>query len=109
MLWPPSAATLVVVLAMPAAYALSHVRVPGRDALLRLLRLLPLLSSVVTGTAARVPAFEPPTRLGLISACSAAGGGDARGRLPAVRLPLPQRDQGMTEVVRDARRPAFRG
>ncbi|MEV6037312.1 ABC transporter permease subunit [Nonomuraea sp. NPDC052116] len=57
------AAALVVVLAALAAYALSRVRVPGRDALLYLLL---LLSSVVTGTAAMVPIFELATRLGLI-------------------------------------------
>jgi multiple sugar transport system permease protein len=56
-------AALVVVLAALAAYALSRVRVPGRDALLYLLL---LLSSVVTGTAAMVPLFELATRLNLI-------------------------------------------
>ncbi|GAA2854411.1 carbohydrate ABC transporter permease [Nonomuraea rubra] len=57
------AAALVVVLAALAAYALSRVRVPGRDVLLYLLL---LLSSVVTGTAAMVPIFELATRLDLI-------------------------------------------
>ncbi|WP_327091933.1 carbohydrate ABC transporter permease [Nonomuraea sp. NBC_01738] len=57
------AAVLVVVLAALAAYALSRVRVPGRDLLLYLLL---LLSSVVTGTAAMVPIFELATRLNLI-------------------------------------------
>jgi multiple sugar transport system permease protein len=56
-------AALVVVLAALAAYALSRVRIPGRDALLYLLL---LLSSVVTGTAAMVPLFELATRLNLI-------------------------------------------
>ncbi|GII82040.1 sugar ABC transporter permease [Sphaerisporangium siamense] len=54
---------LVVVLAALAAYALSRVRVPGRDVLLYLLL---LLSSVVTGTAAMVPVFELATRLNLV-------------------------------------------
>ncbi|WP_214324004.1 carbohydrate ABC transporter permease [Nonomuraea sediminis] len=57
------AAALVVVLASLAAYALSRVRVPGRDVLLYVLL---LLSSVVTGTAAMVPIFELATRLDLI-------------------------------------------
>ncbi len=46
-----------------AAYALSRVRIPGRDALLYLLL---LLSSVVTGTAAMVPIFILMTQLRLI-------------------------------------------
>ncbi len=58
-----ASAALVVVLAALAAYALSRVRVPGRDALLYVLL---LLSSVVTGTAAMVPIFELATRLDLI-------------------------------------------
>lgn len=57
------AAVVVVVLASLAAYALSRVRVPGRDALLYVLL---LMSSVVTGTAAMVPIFELATRLNLI-------------------------------------------
>lgn len=57
------AAALVVVLAALAAYALSRVRVPGRDALLYVLL---LLSSVVTGTAAMVPIFELASRLDLV-------------------------------------------
>ena len=57
------AAVTVVVLASLAAYALSRVRLPGRDALLYLLL---LLSSVVTGTAAMVPIFELASRLDLV-------------------------------------------
>ena len=57
------AAVTVVVLASLAAYALSRVRLPGRDALLHLLL---LLSSVVTGTAAMVPIFELASRLDLV-------------------------------------------
>ena len=45
----------VVVGAALAYYALSRVRIPGRDALLYILL---LLSSVVTGTAAMVPLFR---------------------------------------------------
>jgi multiple sugar transport system permease protein len=56
-------AILVVTLAALAAYALSRVRVPGRDALLYGLL---LLSSIVTGTATMVPLFELAFRLNLI-------------------------------------------
>jgi multiple sugar transport system permease protein len=54
---------VVVVAAALAAYALSRVRIPGRDALLYLLL---LLSSVVTGTAAMVPIFLLIFQLNLI-------------------------------------------
>jgi ABC-type glycerol-3-phosphate transport system permease component len=54
---------VVVVAAALAAYALSRVRVPGRDALLYMLL---LLSSVITGTAAMVPIFLLIFQLGLI-------------------------------------------
>ncbi len=54
---------VVVVAAALAAYALSRVRVPGRDALLYALL---LLSSVVTGTAAMVPIFLLIYQLNLI-------------------------------------------
>jgi ABC-type glycerol-3-phosphate transport system permease component len=47
-----------------AAYALSRVRIPGRDVLLYVLL---LLSSVVTGTAAMVPIFIMMDQLGLIN------------------------------------------
>ncbi len=54
---------LVVVLSALAAYALSRVRLPGRDALLYSLL---LLSSIVTGTAAMVPLFNLAYELELI-------------------------------------------
>ncbi|WP_433663155.1 carbohydrate ABC transporter permease [Nocardia sp. CA-128927] len=54
---------LVVSSAALAAYALSRVRIPGRDALLYLLL---LLSSVVTGTAAMVPIFLMIWKIGLL-------------------------------------------
>ncbi|AKG43111.1 ABC-type maltose transport systems permease component-like protein [Streptomyces xiamenensis] len=57
--------TLVVVTAALAAYALSRVRLPGRDALLYVLL---LLSSIVTGTAAMVPLFNLAHELRLIDA-----------------------------------------
>ncbi|WP_446209730.1 carbohydrate ABC transporter permease [Micromonospora sp. IBSANI012] len=56
-------AALVVTFGALAAYALSRVRVPGRDALLYGLL---LLSSIVTGTATMVPLFELAFRLNLI-------------------------------------------
>lgn len=55
---------VVVALAAPAAYALSRVRIPGRDVLLYVLL---LFSSVVTGTAAMVPLFLLIYDLGLIN------------------------------------------
>ncbi len=54
---------VVVVAAALSSYALSRVRIPGRDALLYLLL---LLSSVVTGTAAMVPIFLLIFQLNLI-------------------------------------------
>lgn len=56
-------AVLVVVFGALAAYALSRVRVPGRDGLLYALL---LLSSIVTGTAAMVPLFLLAFQLDLI-------------------------------------------
>ncbi|MFI6480193.1 carbohydrate ABC transporter permease [Nonomuraea sp. NPDC050663] len=56
-------AVIVVALAALAAYALSRVRMPGRDALLYTLL---LLSSIITGTAAMVPLFQLAVTVGLI-------------------------------------------
>lgn len=56
-------ALLVVLFAALAAYALSRVRLPGRDALLYALL---LLSSIITGTAAMVPLFQLAVELNLI-------------------------------------------
>ena len=47
-----------------ASYALSRVRIPGRDALLYGML---LLSSIVTGTAAMVPTFQLMNAIGLIN------------------------------------------
>ena len=58
---------LVTALSALAAYALSRVRLPGRDPLLYGLL---LLSSIVTGTAAMVPIFLLMFQLGLIDARS---------------------------------------
>jgi multiple sugar transport system permease protein len=57
------AGALTVVSAALAAYALSRVRLPGRDALLYALL---LLSAIVTGTAAMVPLFNLAYELHLI-------------------------------------------
>ncbi|SIO03655.1 carbohydrate ABC transporter permease [Agromyces cerinus] len=55
---------IVVVLGALAAYAMSRIRIPGRDGILYALL---LLSSIVTGTAAMVPTFQIITQLGLIN------------------------------------------
>lgn len=55
---------LVVVSAALCAYALSRVRLPGRDLMLYVLL---LFSSVVTGTAAMVPLFQLVSGMGLIN------------------------------------------
>ncbi|WP_016909381.1 carbohydrate ABC transporter permease [Streptomyces xiaopingdaonensis] len=60
-------AVVVVTLSALAAYALSRVRIPGRDGLLYLLL---LLSSIVTGTAAMVPVFLLASELGLVDSYS---------------------------------------
>jgi multiple sugar transport system permease protein len=54
---------LVLVLGSLASYALSRVRIPGRDVLLYSLL---LLSSIITGTAAMVPTFLMMVKIGLI-------------------------------------------
>ncbi len=54
---------LVTAFSALAAYALSRVRLPGRDMMLYALL---LLSSIVTGTAAMVPIFQLMFQLGLI-------------------------------------------
>lgn len=59
-----STMSLVVVLGALASYALSRIRIPGRDALLYGLL---LLSSIVTGTAAMVPTFQIVSRMHLIN------------------------------------------
>ncbi len=54
---------VVLILGAFASYALSRVRIPGRDGLLYALL---LLSSIVTGTAAMVPTFQLVNMIGLI-------------------------------------------
>jgi len=58
------AMVLTVLLATLASYALSRVRIPGRDGLLYGML---LLSSIVTGTAAMVPTFQLMNLIGLIN------------------------------------------
>jgi multiple sugar transport system permease protein len=71
---------MVVVFAALAAYALSRVRLPGRDALLYSLL---LLSSIVTGTAAMVPIFLLMFELNLIDSRTGVSLVLAGGLLPA--------------------------
>jgi multiple sugar transport system permease protein len=71
---------MVVVFAALAAYALSRVRIPGRDALLYGLL---LLSSIVTGTAAMVPIFLLMFQLNLIDSRTGVSLVLAGGLLPA--------------------------
>ena len=74
------AMVMVVVFAALAAYALSLVRIPGRDALLYGLL---LLSSIVTGTAAMVPIFLLMFQLNLIDSRTGVSLVLAGGLLPA--------------------------
>ena len=55
---------VTIVFATVASYALSRVRIPGRDGLLYGML---LLSSIVTGTAAMVPTFQLMNAIGLIN------------------------------------------
>lgn len=55
---------ITVLFATVASYALSRVRIPGRDGLLYAML---LLSSIVTGTAAMVPIFQLMNAVGLIN------------------------------------------
>jgi multiple sugar transport system permease protein len=71
---------MVVVFASLAAYALSRVRIPGRDALLYSLL---LLSSIVTGTAAMVPIFLLMFQIHLIDSRTGVSLVLAGGLLPA--------------------------
>ncbi|TQM78670.1 carbohydrate ABC transporter membrane protein 2 (CUT1 family) [Saccharothrix saharensis] len=74
------ATAVTTTFAATAAYALSRVRIPGRDALLYVLL---LLSSVVTGTAAMVPLFVLMLQLGLIDSRFGTALVIAGGMLPA--------------------------
>ncbi len=74
------AMVMTVVFGALAAYALSRVRIPGRDALLYSLL---LLSSIVTGTAAMVPIFLLMFQLNLIDSRTGVSLVLAGGLLPA--------------------------
>jgi len=74
------AMVMTVVFGALAAYALSRVRIPGRDALLYSLL---LLSSIVTGTAAMVPIFLLMFELNLIDSRTGVSLVLAGGLLPA--------------------------
>lgn len=76
---------IVVVVGAPAAYALSRVRFPGRDALLYLLL---LLSSVVAGSAAILPLFLLVFELGLLDTYQGIWLALAGGLLPAAMFIL---------------------
>ena len=74
------AMVMTVVFGALAAYALSRVRIPGRDAMLYSLL---LLSSIVTGTAAMVPIFLLMFQLNLIDSRTGVSLVLAGGLLPA--------------------------
>jgi multiple sugar transport system permease protein len=74
------ATAVTALFAALAAYALSRVRIPGRDVLLYVLL---LLSSVVTGTAAMVPIFVLIDQLGLINSLLGTAVVMSGGLLPA--------------------------
>src|SRR5699024_744041 len=76
---------LTVVTGTLASYALSRVRIPGRNALLYGLL---LLSSIVTGTAAMVPTFQLMNTVGLIDTQVGVLLVLTRGLLPTVLLLL---------------------
>lgn len=59
-----AAMAVTVILATLGSYALSRVKIPGRDGLLYGML---LLSSIVTGTAAMVPTFQLMNAIGLIN------------------------------------------
>lgn len=76
-----STAALVLIAGSLAAYALSRVKIPGRDLLLYMLL---LLSSIITGTAAMVPTFQLITELRLIDKMFGVTLVIAAGTLPTV-------------------------
>lgn len=78
-------AIIVVVLAALSSYALSRVRLPGRD---QLLYALLLLSSIVTGTAAMVPLFLMLFQLDLLDSQAAVILVLSGGLLPAAMFML---------------------
>ena len=65
-------ALLTVTFAATAAYALNRMRLPGRDGILHA---LPLLSSIVTGAAAKVPLVDLTSELHLVLSRAATAAG----------------------------------
>ncbi|HJP77096.1 MAG TPA: carbohydrate ABC transporter permease [Pseudonocardiaceae bacterium] len=96
------AATLItIVLAALAAYVLSRVRIPGRDALLYVLL---LLSSVVTGTAAMVPIYLMMYELGLINSILGTSVVLSGGLLPAAIFMLKDFVDGVPRSYEESAR-----
>ncbi|HEY2701861.1 MAG TPA: carbohydrate ABC transporter permease [Pseudonocardiaceae bacterium] len=96
------AATLItIVLAALAAYVLSRVRIPGRDALLYVLL---LLSSVVTGTAAMVPIYLMMYELGLINSILGTSVVLSGGLLPAAIFMLKDFMDGVPRSYEESAR-----
>ncbi len=96
------AATLItIVLAALAAYVLSRVRIPGRDALLYVLL---LLSSVVTGTAAMVPIYLMMYELGLINSVLGTSVVLSGGLLPAAIFMLKDFVDGVPRSYEESAR-----
>lgn len=96
-------ATMVVVVAAAAfaAYALSRVRIPGRDLLLYVLL---LFSSIVTGSAAMVPLFLLVYDLGLINSYAGVILVLAGGLLPAAIFILKDFMDGMPQSYEESAR-----
>jgi multiple sugar transport system permease protein len=92
---------IVVVAAALAAYALSRVRIPGRDLLLYVLL---LFSSVVTGSAAMVPLFLLVFDLGLINSYGGVVLVLAGGLLPAAIFILKDFMDGMPASYEESAR-----
>ena len=98
-----SAATMaiVVIAGALAAYALSRVRLPGRDLLLYVLL---LFSSIVTGSAAMVPLFLLVYDLGLINSYGGVILVLAGGLLPAAIFILKDFMDGMPQSYEESAR-----
>jgi multiple sugar transport system permease protein len=95
------ATALTALLAALAAYALSRVRIPGRDVLLYVLL---LLSSVVTGTAAMVPIFILIYQLGLINSLLGTAVVMTGGLLPAAIFMLKDFIDGVPRSYEESAR-----
>ena len=94
---------LVCASAALCAYALSRVRIPGRDILLYILL---LFSSVVTGTAAMVPIFQLIFQIGLVNTYTGVVLVLAGGLLPAGIFILKDFMDGVPESYEESARVA---